>query len=44
MFAVFEIPDDLFEKLEKAAAAHPPQRVVDPSKTWGVDIFDELDK
>ncbi|KZV96490.1 hypothetical protein EXIGLDRAFT_643065 [Exidia glandulosa HHB12029] len=41
---VFEIPEDLFNKLEKAATSHPPKRVVDPSKGWGVDIFDELDE
>ncbi|ELU36490.1 aldo-keto reductase [Rhizoctonia solani AG-1 IA] len=30
-----------FEKLEKAAASHPPHRVVDPSKSWGVDVFED---
>ncbi|KAG9081805.1 hypothetical protein FS749_007377 [Ceratobasidium sp. UAMH 11750] len=40
-FQVFELPDTLFQKLEKAAASHPPQRVVDPSKSWGVDIFED---
>ncbi|EJD51037.1 Aldo/keto reductase [Auricularia subglabra TFB-10046 SS5] len=39
---IFELPQDLFDKLEAAAVAHPPKRVVDPSKSWGVDIFDEL--
>ncbi|KAG9085840.1 hypothetical protein FS749_004070, partial [Ceratobasidium sp. UAMH 11750] len=38
---VFKLPDPLFQKLEKAAASHPPQRVVDPSKPWGVDIFED---
>ncbi|KAG8721763.1 hypothetical protein FRC08_010395 [Ceratobasidium sp. 394] len=38
---VFKLPDPLFQKLEKAAASHPPQRVVDPSKSWGVDIFED---
>lgn len=42
--AVYALPQDLFDKLEKAAAAHPPQRVVDPSKSRGVDIFDEMDE
>ncbi|KAI0080695.1 hypothetical protein K474DRAFT_1682434 [Panus rudis PR-1116 ss-1] len=42
-FKVVALPDDLFEKLEKAATSHPPQRVVNPSKNWGLDfdIFDE---
>ena len=37
------LPDDLFDKLESAAVAHPPQRVVNPSKGWGLDfdVFDE---
>ncbi|QRV84909.1 aldo/keto reductase family protein [Ceratobasidium sp. AG-Ba] len=38
---VFKLPNDQFEKLEKAASSHPPQRVVDPSKSWGVDIFED---
>ena len=40
---VTRIPEDLFDELEKAAAAHPPQRVVNPSKGWGLDfdIFDD---
>ncbi|PCH40500.1 Aldo/keto reductase [Wolfiporia cocos MD-104 SS10] len=42
-FQVHALPDDLFEQLEKAAAAHPPQRVVNPSKNWGLDfnVFDD---
>ncbi|KAI0783504.1 NADP-dependent oxidoreductase domain-containing protein [Abortiporus biennis] len=42
-FAVFDLPDDLFTKLETAATSHPPQRVVNPSQGWGLDydIFDE---
>ena len=41
--AVFELPADLFDTLEKAATAHPPQRVVNPSRSWGLgfDVFDE---
>lgn len=27
--------------LEKAAAAHPPSRAVDPSESWGLDIFED---
>ncbi|KAI0365357.1 hypothetical protein BV20DRAFT_973384 [Pilatotrama ljubarskyi] len=40
---VVKLPEDLFEKLEKAATSHPPQRVVNPSKNWGLsfDIFDD---
>ncbi|KAG8714117.1 hypothetical protein FRC09_017987 [Ceratobasidium sp. 395] len=38
---VFKLPDAQFQKLEKAAASHPPQRVVDPSKSWGVDVFED---
>ncbi|THH03296.1 hypothetical protein EW145_g6370 [Phellinidium pouzarii] len=39
---VTALPQDLFEKLEAAAAAHPPQRVVNPSKSWGLnfDVFE----
>ncbi|KAH9922985.1 NADP-dependent oxidoreductase domain-containing protein [Fomitopsis serialis] len=42
-FKVFPLPDDLFDKLEAAAAAHPPQRVVNPSKGWRLDfdVFDD---
>ena len=32
---------DLFDKIEAAAAAHPQKRIVNPSKGWGFDIFDE---
>lgn len=35
---VSAIPQDLFDKLEAAAASHPPQRVVNPSKNWGLDF------
>ncbi|KAF8607340.1 hypothetical protein BDV93DRAFT_603951 [Ceratobasidium sp. AG-I] len=38
---VFKLPDAQFEKLEKAATSHPPHRVVDPSKSWGLDIFED---
>lgn len=40
---VTALPTDLFNELEAAAAAHPPQRVVNPSKGWGLDfdIFDD---
>jgi hypothetical protein len=36
---VFTLPQDLFERIEKAAAEHPPFRSVDPSDNWGYDIF-----
>lgn len=40
---VFKLPDELFVKLEKAATSHPPQRMVNPSKSYGLkfDIFDD---
>ncbi|KAG8738556.1 hypothetical protein FRC12_016715, partial [Ceratobasidium sp. 428] len=38
---VFKLPDAQFQRLEKAAASYPPQRVVDPSKSWGVDVFED---
>ena len=40
---VYELPQDLFDKLEKAAAAHPPKRSVNPSVGVGLgyDVFDE---
>ncbi|KZT11775.1 Aldo/keto reductase [Laetiporus sulphureus 93-53] len=42
-FKVFALPDDLFEQLEKAAISHPPHRVVNPSKSWGIgfDVFED---
>ncbi|OJT03862.1 hypothetical protein TRAPUB_5453 [Trametes pubescens] len=43
---VVKLPEDLFNKLEAAAAAHPPKRVVNPSKGWGLsfDIFNDVPK
>ncbi|EIN06805.1 Aldo/keto reductase [Punctularia strigosozonata HHB-11173 SS5] len=40
---VTALPDDLFDELEKAATSHKPQRVVNPSKGWGLDfdVFDD---
>ncbi|KAI8986165.1 NADP-dependent oxidoreductase domain-containing protein [Trametes punicea] len=42
-FHVVKLPDDLFDKLEKAATSHPPQRVSNPSKRWNLpfDVFDD---
>ncbi|EPQ54864.1 hypothetical protein GLOTRDRAFT_111441 [Gloeophyllum trabeum ATCC 11539] len=42
-FKVTALPDDAFAKLEAAATAHPPQRVVNPSKNWGLpfDVFED---
>ncbi|KAG9308473.1 NADP-dependent oxidoreductase domain-containing protein [Chiua virens] len=39
---VFELPQEDFEALEKAANSHSPQRVVNPSKGWKLpfDVFD----
>ncbi|KAF8993512.1 NADP-dependent oxidoreductase domain-containing protein [Cyathus striatus] len=39
-FKITPLPRHLFDKLEKAAASHKPHRSVDPSKNWGVDIFE----
>lgn len=41
--AVRELPQSLFDELEKAVTSHPPQRVVNPSKGWGLgfDVFDD---
>ncbi|KJA17444.1 hypothetical protein HYPSUDRAFT_46386 [Hypholoma sublateritium FD-334 SS-4] len=36
---VVTLPDSAFELLENAAASHEPVRSVDPSKSWGVDIW-----
>ncbi|PPQ65906.1 hypothetical protein CVT26_000926 [Gymnopilus dilepis] len=38
-FKVAALPKDAFELLEKVATSHPPVRTVDPSKRWGVDIW-----
>ncbi|KAI0727164.1 NADP-dependent oxidoreductase domain-containing protein [Fomitopsis betulina] len=40
---ISKLPDGLFVKLEKAATSHPPQRMVNPSKTYrlGFDLFDD---
>ena len=37
------LPHDSFVRLEYAALTHPPERTVNPSKSWnvGFDIFDE---
>ncbi|KAF8073571.1 NADP-dependent oxidoreductase domain-containing protein [Lyophyllum atratum] len=39
-FHITKLPDAMFDELEAAAAAHKPERSVDPSKSWGVDIFE----
>ncbi|KAF5338184.1 hypothetical protein D9758_014710 [Tetrapyrgos nigripes] len=33
-----KLPDAAFNKLEKAATSHPPQRGLNPSKGWGLDF------
>ncbi|KIM43053.1 hypothetical protein M413DRAFT_394824 [Hebeloma cylindrosporum] len=38
-FQVTALPDEAFQKLEKAATSHRPSKNVDPSKGWGVDIW-----
>ncbi|KAG6902419.1 hypothetical protein C0995_000345 [Termitomyces sp. Mi166 len=37
---ITRLPLALAEKLEQAAVSHKPERSNDPSKKWGVDIFD----
>ena len=39
---VFELPQEDVNKLENAAASHPPERAVNPSKYWNLpfDVFD----
>jgi hypothetical protein len=37
---VTKLPQASFDKLEKAAVSHKPERGLDPSKDWGVDIFE----
>ncbi|KAM6494256.1 NADP-dependent oxidoreductase domain containing protein [Amanita muscaria] len=39
-FKVAALPQAAFEKVEKAATSHEPQRGLDPSKGWGIDIFE----
>ncbi|RDB14678.1 Glycerol 2-dehydrogenase (NADP(+)) [Hypsizygus marmoreus] len=36
---ITKLPEAAFNKLEKAATSHTPERGLDPSKNWGVDIF-----
>lgn len=36
-----KLSDEELDMLEKAAAAHPAKRAVDPSKGWGLDIFED---
>ncbi|CAE6365031.1 unnamed protein product, partial [Rhizoctonia solani] len=38
---IFKLPEAKFKELEKAATSHPPRRVVDPSESWGVDVFED---
>ncbi|KAK7025563.1 hypothetical protein VNI00_015916 [Paramarasmius palmivorus] len=35
---ITKLPDELFEKLEKAATSHKPERGINPSKNWGLDF------
>lgn len=41
--AVHTLPKDLFDKLEKAAVAHPSQCIVNMSENWGLgfNVFDD---
>ncbi|KDR82531.1 hypothetical protein GALMADRAFT_237878 [Galerina marginata CBS 339.88] len=38
-FGVVALPDSAIQRLEIAATSHKPLRTVDPSKNWGVDIW-----
>jgi diketogulonate reductase-like aldo/keto reductase len=42
-FQVVALPQESFDRLEKAATSHEPQRIMNPSKDWGLDfdIFDD---
>lgn len=42
-FHVTKLPAAAFAAIEEASVSHPPQRVVNPSKGWGLDfdIFDD---
>ena len=33
--------EEAFDKIEKSATSHPPERIVDPSKSWGIDVFED---
>jgi hypothetical protein len=35
------LPQAAFDKIQKSATSHPPERIVDPSKNWGLDIFED---
>ncbi|KAF8964257.1 NADP-dependent oxidoreductase domain-containing protein [Flammula alnicola] len=39
-FKVVALPQDAFDRLEKAAASHPPVKTLDPTPHWGVDFWD----
>jgi hypothetical protein len=40
LLIVVTLPQKSFDELEEAAASHPPERAVDPSVWWGIDIFE----
>jgi len=37
-FQILRLPSDMFDNIETAAASHPPQRLSNPSKSWGLDF------
>lgn len=39
--AVFKLPQAAYDKIQKSATSHPPERIVNPSKKWGLDIFED---
>jgi len=38
---VFALPQKYFDKIEKAASAHPQKRLVNPGPRWGIDVFED---
>jgi diketogulonate reductase-like aldo/keto reductase len=38
---VFALPKELFDKIESAATSHPSKRLINPSRSWGLDIFED---
>lgn len=36
-----QFPQDVFEALQQEASKTPANRIVDPSKSWEVDIFSD---
>ncbi|KAF9478221.1 hypothetical protein BDN70DRAFT_880285 [Pholiota conissans] len=39
-FKITALPQEAFERLERAATSHPPVKLLDPTPHWGVDFWD----